>query len=156
MNDFQRVPRTAMTVWRQKSILWHTFYWLIYGTVTFYANHFHIPIWPLFGIGALLLFWTIMRIGPLPYMRWVFHGYEIKEDDLWLYDGGWAHETTIVPLFRIQHVQIQDDPLLRRKKLANIELQTAATQHHIYGLETHKAEELRDLLLLRLKEEHHV
>ncbi len=156
MKEFEKVPYRAITVWKQRAALMHAIIWIVFGVGFFYAQHYNIPLFPLAIIGGLLLIWSILQIGILPRLRWRFHGYRITEQDVWLYDGGWSQKTTVVPLFRVQHVQLGQDPFLRRANLANVELETAATKHHIRGLDLYQAEELRDLLLQRLKEEKHV
>lgn len=57
-------------------------------------------------------------------------------------------------MVKVQHVDTGQGPLLRRFRLANVTIHTAASMHQIPALETEKAEALRDQIaaLARVKE----
>ena len=52
---------------------------------------------------------------------------------------------TLIPMVRVQHVDTEQGPILRKYKLANISISSAATTHTIPLLE------LKDADMLRMK-----
>ena len=92
-------------------------------------------------IGGLLVIWLVPRqIAAI--------GYDVGADALTITSGLMFRQLVVVPYARMQYVDVQAGPLLRRFGLANVQLHTAsaATDAHIPGLEAQVAADLRDEL----------
>jgi membrane protein YdbS with pleckstrin-like domain len=92
-------------------------------------------------IGAAIVLWMVPRqVGAI--------GYDVGADALTITSGLMFRQLVVVPYARMQYVDVQAGPLLRRFGLANVQLHTAsaATDAGIPGLEAQVAADLRDEL----------
>lgn len=95
--------------------------------------------------GALGLFaWAAVLIGR-QVRSW---GYDLGADGLTIRHGVMFRELVVVPYARIQYVDVQAGPLVRKFGLAGVQLHTASasTDAAIPGLPAEEAAELRDQL----------
>lgn len=80
-------------------------------------------------------------------------GYAIRTHDVIYKSGIIAESTTIVPLNRIQHIELNEGILSRVFRLGSLQLFTAGGQTghiHISGIPIEAAKNIRDLLLKKL------
>lgn len=98
--------------------------------------------WPLPVIVAVWLYW----FPKASYRAW---GYRIDERVLETRSGIFWQETKLLPLSRLQHVDLNRGPLERLNGLASLVLHTAGTHDAVLiipGLESNRARDLRDRL----------
>ncbi len=99
-----------------------------------------IPVWitiPLFVVSAIYFGW----IAPAIKKR-VFR-YELFEEELEIKSGIIFHANTLIPMARVQHVELESGPLMRKYQLASVQVATAASVHKISGLKLEEAEMLK-------------
>ncbi|MBS2967455.1 PH domain-containing protein [Metabacillus sp. KIGAM252] len=104
-------------------------------------------IWPLWtaAIGiAVTAVYMIFTVWLVPMYRQQFWRYEVHEQEIDLQHGWLTVKRTIIPMVRVQHVDTKQGPLLRKYKLASVEISTAATKHEIPALDMEEADRLRD------------
>ena len=80
-------------------------------------------------------------------------GYAIRTHDVIYKSGIIAESTTIIPLNRIQHIELNEGLFSRIYKLGSLQLFTAGGQTghiHISGVAIDEAKRIRDLLLKKL------
>lgn len=80
-------------------------------------------------------------------------GYAIRTHDVIYKSGIIAESTTIVPLNRIQHIELNEGIFSRMYKLGSLQIFTAGGQTghiHISGIAIDEAKSIRDLLLKKL------
>lgn len=99
---------------------------------------------------AAVLLQFIVRMALIPY-RYAFHRYQITPEEIEFQTGYFFRSTTYVPIVRIQHVETEQGPLLRHEGLMSLVIHTAATAHHIDGLEMKEAQQLRDQIIQLVK-----
>lgn len=90
------------------------------------------------------LFWHPQRV----YRAW---GYRLDGKVLETRHGIWFRELQLLPLARLQHVDLHNGPIERSMGLASLLLHTAGTQEAtivIPGLDANEAVKLRDHLVL--------
>jgi membrane protein YdbS with pleckstrin-like domain len=106
-------------------------------------------LWLWLGFAALaalritLFFWYPARA----YRGW---GYRLDGKVLETREGIWFRSLTLLPLSRLQHVDLHSGPIQRSFGLASLLLHTAGTQHAtivIPGLDAAQAARLRDQLV---------
>ncbi|KQR71327.1 PH domain-containing protein [Pedobacter sp. Leaf176] len=81
-------------------------------------------------------------------------GYAIRTRDVIYKSGIIAESTTIVPLNRIQHIELNEGIFSRMFKLGTLQIFTAGGQTghlHIAGIPIEEAKSIRDLLLNKLE-----
>jgi membrane protein YdbS with pleckstrin-like domain len=106
-------------------------------------------LWPIIGwqvllaLRVVLLFWYPAR----SYKSW---GYRIDGKVLETKRGIWFRIHQLLPLARLQHVDLHTGPIERSFGLASLLLHTAGTQHAsivVPGLDAREAARLRDELV---------
>ncbi|WP_167737622.1 PH domain-containing protein [Sphingomonas parva] len=91
-----------------------------------------------------------------PRRRWRAWGYRAGDTDLELAHGVWTQVRTLVPLDRVQHIDISQGPLERMFGVCRLVLHTAGTAHSLVllpGLARDTAERMRDEIRARIGEE---
>jgi membrane protein YdbS with pleckstrin-like domain len=111
------------------------------------------PSWPGIAVGALLVLWLAVIA---PRRRWRAWGWALGPDELHVAHGVWTHVHTIVPLSRVQHIDIAQGPIERAFGVARLVLHTAGTSHAVVvlpGLSRSTAEAVRDSIRSRIRED---
>ena len=122
------------------------------------------------GTGCLLFFnldvrpyWIPIVIGAALFLSLLFwfkiaafkkRGYAIRTQDVIYSSGLIEQETTIIPLNRIQHIELNEGLLERYLKLAALQIFTAGGQTghlNIEGIPLEEARSIRDLILRRME-----
>jgi membrane protein YdbS with pleckstrin-like domain len=96
---------------------------------------------------ALLGLWTILYYHPRNYRAW---GYRLDQRVLLIRHGVWFRAVKLLPLTRLQHVDIKRGPLQRHFGLSTLVLHTAGTAAasiEVPGLDADEAVRLRDQLV---------
>ena len=90
------------------------------------------------------LAWLVFFAPARRFRAW---GYEMKGEELHVAHGLWTHVLTLVPLGRVQHIDISQGPLERAFAVCRLVLHTAGTLHSqvvVPGLSRATAEAMRD------------
>ncbi|HEY0113025.1 MAG TPA: PH domain-containing protein [Allosphingosinicella sp.] len=120
---------------------------------TVLADRFELPR----GILLLPLLLPVLYFVLLaPGRRYRAWGYGMAEDELEVRRGVWTQIHTVVPLERIQHIDVAQGPLERAFGVCRLILHTAGTLHSqvlVPGLSRADAERMRDEIRGRIREE---
>jgi uncharacterized protein len=139
-----RISERALTVWKTAAIISSMIGWIITIAVLVLTIIFDWVFW-IFGILiALSIIESILSIFILPKLKWKRWRYEVHEHEIDLQRGVFIVKRTIIPMNRVQHVDTQQGPLLRKHHLATVTISTAATVHEIPALDLEEADQLRD------------
>jgi hypothetical protein len=98
------------------------------------------------AVGGLAV-WTVLYYHPRNYRAW---GYHVDRRVLLIGQGVWFRSIKLLPLPRLQHVDVKRGPLQRRYGLATLVLHTAGTHAasiEVPGLDAEEAVRLRDHLV---------
>lgn len=139
----KRISERALKVWRIFGAIQSVFMWMIAVGVTILTIIFHWPIWIPAGLIIIAIISSYFFIILLPALRWKRWRYEVRDQEIELQHGVFIIKRTLVPMIRVQHVDTQQGPLLRKYHLATVTVSTAATVHEIPALDMEEAEELR-------------
>lgn len=142
----RQISLNGLKVWRlQNGIISLIFLFIIIGVLVA-SYYFQWPYW----IGAILIgLWilqVIFGIWLIPKIRHHIWRYEVFENEIEIQHGLIRVTRVIVPMVRVQHVDTSQGPLLRRYRLASVQISTVATVHDIPALELEEADELRDYI----------
>jgi membrane protein YdbS with pleckstrin-like domain len=139
----RRISKQALKVWKISGAIIVAIGWLIIAAVIISLSIFDGPFW----IGVVLILlgvtFTYLLIFLFPSLRWRHWRYEVRETEIELQHGIFIRTRTLIPMIRVQHVDMVQGPLLRKYALASVIVNTAATQHEIPALDESEAEELR-------------
>ncbi|KLU75136.1 PH domain-containing protein [Clostridium botulinum] len=104
------------------------------------------------GVILVILILDVLVNPIIEYKQWK---YIITEDRIEFVHGIYFLTTTIIPIVRIQHIDIEEGPINRIYNLAKINIHTAGGQHKIEGLPKEKAlqicEYIKDRIQVKVK-----
>jgi len=148
--DFQSLDPRVVKLWRLRQSI-------------FAAVFSGILLFPLFGLGfgtgrwlPAVLGWLVLvgllfgRVWWHPQRAYRGWGYRLDAKVLEIKEGIWFRSLTLLPLSRLQHVDLNAGPIERGLELASLVFHTAGTHNAIIvlpGLEAGRAKELRDHLI---------
>lgn len=92
--------------------------------------------------GVWLLSFVLFTII-VPAYQYRSFKFDVFEEELEIQSGIIFQKNVLVPMNRVQHVELGSGPIMRHFKLASITVVTAATSHEISGLFREAAEELK-------------
>ncbi|MBA2876354.1 PH domain-containing protein [Thermaerobacillus caldiproteolyticus] len=139
-----RISERALRVWRIDGMISSCVYWLGFFVVLGLTFAFHWPYWISMVTFVLSVFATYLLVWLFPALRWKRWRYDVHEHEIEVQHGIYVIKRTIIPMVRVQHVDMKQGPLLRKYRLATISIWTAATVHEIPALDVEEAEALRD------------
>jgi uncharacterized protein len=138
------ISQDAIRAWKITAILYEAIAWglTLVGFVLYVIIDF--PIWIVFiafGISAISTYFSVFM---LPKLRWKRWRYEVFEQEIYIQHGILVVSRTLIPMIRVQHVETQQGPILKKFGLASVSISTAATTHEIPALSNEVASDLRD------------
>ncbi len=102
--------------------------------------------WGEWWIWILLVFTIILTLLEaiiIPKLRLKFWRYELNEEEIDIQHGILIIKRSLIPMIRVQHVDTEHGPILRRFGLATLRIYTAGTTHRIPALDAQNAHALR-------------
>ncbi|WP_411348797.1 PH domain-containing protein [Paenibacillus sp. WLX2291] len=146
----QQVMRKLHPDWilaERKSALISNGIWLlavlVMLSVPSLLDWFRVPVW----IWIIAILVVVLRMGMnafvLPYFRYEKFAFNVSDEEVHIHRGWLFISEMIVPMTRVQHVELESGPILRQYGLASVEIVTAATTHVIAGLKLDEAEQLK-------------
>ena len=139
----KRISERALIVWKISACLHSLIVWLIAVGLVVLTVLFDWPYWLIGAAGLFAAVYSYLFIFLLPTLRWKRWRYEVREQEIELQYGVFIIKRTLIPMIRVQHVDTQQGPLLRKYRLATVTISTAATVHEIPALDMEEAEMLR-------------
>ncbi len=148
-SSLQRLHPSARKVWTIKILLFGAilvFVSLIYDAASFFADDPALPT----GVATIsaVLFSVLLGLV-VPRLRYRFWRYSLQGEELFLRRGIINRVSTVVPLRRIQHLDVSQDIIEREFELGKLIVHTAGTRSSdvvLPGLAFEEAERLRDEL----------
>lgn len=99
--------------------------------------------WIFGGLVICLLTYAPLGYLILPSMRQRYYSYQLNDEEMEIQKGMFTVERVLVPMIRVQHVTVEQGPIMRKYGLAELQISTAATAHSIPGLTMREAERLK-------------
>jgi uncharacterized protein len=139
----KRISERALTVWKISAGLYSLVIWIVAGGLITLTVLFEWPYWIIGAAVVVAALYSYLFIVLLPTLRWKRWRYEVREQEIELQYGVFIIKKTLIPMIRVQHVDTQQGPLLRKYRLSTVTVSTAATVHEIPALDMEEAEGLR-------------
>lgn len=150
-----QLPTSIKKVWKKTSFVTFSFFlFLGIGSISILtylklANSTWYLVFSIYFASILIVFFfNFLLIN----YRYYYFRYEMTAKEVVFQKGYIFRSITYVPFSRIQHIETEQGPFLRREKLMELVIHTAATAHHIAGLSLEESEMLRESLLERVEE----
>lgn len=138
-----RISVKGLKVWRLYGMIETAIIALIAIGAGVLTYIFDWPSWLYLIYIAFPVLFGFLFIYLFPKIRWQRWRYEVREQEIELQHGLFVIKRTLVPMVRVQHVDTEQGPILRKYNLAEISISTAATTHTIPALVTEEADDLR-------------
>ena len=138
-----QLPKKAVTVWRLYGFFQTIFLALLAAGAVFLTMKFDWPFWIQWTLIAVVVLSIICSIIVFPSIRWNVWRYEVREQEIEIQSGLFVVKRTLIPMVRVQHVDTEQGPILKKYNLANISISSAATTHTIPMLDLEDADILR-------------
>ncbi|MEG0384635.1 PH domain-containing protein [Solibacillus cecembensis] len=150
-----QLPKMSQTVWRLYGIIQTLILALITAGIIFLAVKYEWSQWIIWITVGIVVLSIILSIVIFPSVRWKIWRYEVREQEIEIQSGLFVVKRTLIPMVRVQHVDTEQGPILKKYNLANISISSAATVHTIPMLLTEDADMLRTKIseLARVAEE---
>lgn len=94
--------------------------------------------------------WGAFRVGVVPFLRYRIHRWEITDKAIYTRTGWWSIHTRIVPINRVQNVDVDQGLFARFFGLAHVECSTAGDEITIGYLLKDHAQQIADELTLTM------
>ncbi|MEZ0479891.1 PH domain-containing protein [Planococcus sp. SSTMD024] len=138
-----RISRKGLTVWRLYGMIETVVIAVLLAGIGALTYFFDWPNWIYAAAGGVLVLFAFLFVYLFPKIRWERWRYEVRDQEIELQHGLFIVKRTLVPMVRVQHVDTEQGPILRKYDLSEISISTAATTHTIPALITEEADELR-------------
>jgi uncharacterized protein len=138
------ISHDAIKAWRISAVLYEAIAWVI--TIIGIVLHFVVdfPLWIVLILLAVSVVSTYFSVFLFPKLRWKRWRYEVFEQEIYIQHGILVVSRTLIPMIRVQHVETEQGPILKKFDLASVSISTAATTHQIPALSNEVASDLRD------------
>lgn len=140
----ERLHPKAKTAWQMRGVVGLFIYILI--ITGFYVSRIwltFLPWWPGAILAGFFLFMSVLSIFVYPIIRMHYWGYEIREEDIDIQSGIIVIKRVLIPMNRVQHVDLEYGPIMRHFNLASLVITTAGSNHKIPAIHQDVALELR-------------
>ncbi|UJL47039.1 PH domain-containing protein [Virgibacillus sp. NKC19-16] len=139
-----RIARDAIKAWKITAAIYISVLWLATIGVAIITYNYTVSYWFISIAVLISALSTYLFVFLLPKIRWRRWRYEVFEQEIYIQHGILIVSRTLVPMIRVQHVDTQQGPILRKFGLASVTISTAATTHEIPALLEEDASDLRD------------
>ena len=143
----ERISKDAIKVWRITSAIVDSIGIIIAGSLLWLSYHFDWANWlkVTFWIATIILpLFTIWEIIIRPKLLYKYWRYGIDENYVRLRYGIITRTDVVVPMTKIQYVEANQGPLMRKYNLYSLSIGTLGSDHDIPALPEEEALVLRD------------
>ncbi|EUJ40155.1 PH domain-containing protein [Brochothrix campestris] len=147
----QKLPLTIRKVWRQVTYINSSVIIGLTGLYLMLAMFFHWSwLFSLIGV-VLIIYQLFVKEMFINKWRWARFSYSIYDEEIEIVTGVIFRSEELIPMIRIQHVETNQGPLLRKQQLKEVHIYTAASTHIIPGLAEESATHLQAKIIERVK-----
>jgi membrane protein YdbS with pleckstrin-like domain len=139
----QRLHRDYITVYRISGLITHGIFFVFIALYFVFSLMWEWTLWPGWIALSIFIITFILFTWIIPQMIYNRFQYELFEDELEIQKGLIFLSNVLVPMVRVQHVELESGPLMRKYELASVSIVTAATTHKISGLKLTEAQKLK-------------
>lgn len=155
----EKISKKAVTLWRIENGITGLIQLLVLGGLLFAYYYFNWYSWVsyiLFIIIGYIILKIIFKITIYPIYLQRTWRYEIDKDHIQIKYGYFHRYHVIIPMNRVEYVNTNQGPLLRKFGLSSITIGTIASSHDILAIPVEEAKEVRNkiALLAQIEESH--
>lgn len=141
------ISKDAVRVKRISGMLEHLIVFIIIGVLLSLDAHFQWVRWVgwiLMGLGLAAVLSAVWSIAFKPVLFQKYWRYDVDEEFIQLKHGVFVVSHVLVPMTKVQSVELKQGPLQRRYNLYSIHVSTMGSTHSIPLIPEQEAHALRD------------
>lgn len=145
----ERISKDAIKVWRISSVFTYILLIAISAGLLWASYFFDWPRWLSIIFLLATIFYPLLAIWAIfirPSLLYRFWRYGIDEHYVRLKFGILTKSDIVVPMTKIQYVEANQGPIMRRYNLHSLTIGTLGSSHDIPALKEEEAFKLRDLI----------
>ncbi|WP_206458157.1 PH domain-containing protein [Anaerovorax sp. IOR16] len=149
--EYSRIQKNAVKAWMIGRTISLVIFFAIYYPVVYklimpnFGSIFEVK-YGLNGLTILLAFCFLMNTFIMPVIQYKEWKYSIQEDRIELIHGVLVRNKVIIPISRIQYIEIEQGPIYQSFHLASLNINTASDVHEIPALTLEEANEISQRL----------
>lgn len=149
--EYSHIQKNAVKAWMIGRTISLVIFFAIYYPVVYklimpnFGNIFEVK-YGLNGLTILLVFYFLMNTFIMPVIQYKEWKYSIQEDRIELLHGVLVRNKVIIPISRIQYIEIEQGPIYQSFHLASLNINTASDVHEIPALTLEEANEISQRL----------
>ncbi|BGE81937.1 PH domain-containing protein [Staphylococcus petrasii] len=149
MNDYKYMHKNGPKVMRLVALIIFIVFLIIVSVVTYLDiayMHLMSPVWTIvLAIGVLIIF-VICFVFGAPFLKYKNFRYYYNDNEIYIRKGVIFIQTTIIPFYRIQNIDIEEGYFMRQYNLASLHLSTAGGDAEIELINKEEASKLKEIL----------
>lgn len=140
----EQIDPRALPVWRWEGGVSSLLSAAVAGGLQYLAIRFDWPWWIPAAAWIIIAIETLLLVVWIPRLKWRRWRFEIREEEVDLQRGIIFRRRTLIPMVRVQHVDTNQGPIMRKYGLSTVTFSTAAGSHEIPALSNQMADQVRD------------
>lgn len=117
-------------------------YFIVNIIVYLILENFSFPIWIIWIPITLTILSIPYELILDPKWRYESRRYRICETDIQIKKGKFFQKRILIPMRKVQHIELEQGPIVKRHQLMTVTISTAAGVHHISGIAEDVAENI--------------
>ncbi|MFT8319523.1 MAG: PH domain-containing protein [Bacillus sp. (in: firmicutes)] len=143
----KQISKEAVKVWRITEVITNLVVLMILGVLYYLDYYFAWKNWIGWIIIALVIFTILSAIWEIllePILKQKYWRYDISEEFVQLKSGAWNEKHQLIPMTKVQSVELNQGPFLRKYHLYTIKITTMGSSHEIPAIPKDEAYQLKD------------
>ncbi|MGP7819307.1 PH domain-containing protein [Niallia sp. 01092] len=143
----KRIAADAIKVWRVTEFITTIVILLVLGVLYYLGVYFSWENWIGWIIIALIILTILSSIWGIlvePALKQKYWRYDVSEEFIQLKSGVWNEKHQLIPMTKVQSVELNQGPFLRKYQLYSISIGTMGSSHEIPAVSKEEAYQLRD------------
>jgi membrane protein YdbS with pleckstrin-like domain len=149
----KRLSNKAVPYLRVSALIDMVFWLIIAGVVTGLALWFEWPAYIIWIAAGVFIFLFILNVLVRPIIFYRVTRYELSEEQIIVKKGFLIIRTTLIPIKRIQGVELSTGPVSRRYGLSVLRAKTASMGIDMPPIEIEEGRQLKRQIIDKVKEE---
>ncbi|MGM9956598.1 MAG: PH domain-containing protein [Peribacillus sp.] len=143
----KKISKESIKVWRMTETITNLIILVILGILLFVDTYFSWKEWigwVLIGLTIIECLSAIWSIIIAPILLQKYWRYDVSEEFIQTKHGAWYESHELIPMTKVQSVELNQGPFLRKYGLYTISIGTMGDSHTIPAIPEKEAYELRD------------
>jgi uncharacterized protein len=144
----QRMHPNAVKLSQLTALITHSILAIIIVILTVLGLIYDWTMLPVAIAAGVVILSGFLFVGIIPTVRAKHFAFEVDAEEVRISKGIWWLSDIVIPMVKVQHVELLNGPMMRKMDLAHVVIVTAASKHVLFGLERGNAEAVQSRIAL--------